>query len=58
MTQKQLELAAKHGTPSEFADGVWRAYNDGYLGSEEGSAAAAQKAIDEYRREWFLAGQG
>ena len=45
MSEKQEELAAKHGTPKEFAAAVWRA-----LG--EISIDEALAAIAKYEQEW------
>lgn len=40
------EIASKHGTPTEFANAVWRAVGD-FI-----SVAEAEEAIAKFNREW------
>jgi hypothetical protein len=49
LTEKQMQLKKKHGTPKEFADAVFNAVGDI-------SVAEAREAIDKYNAEWFTAG--
>ena len=49
-TEAQKAMAAKSGTPDEFAVGVNRAADDLYCTSAEADAA-----ISKYRREWVEA---
>ncbi len=47
MTEKQKELAEKHGTPEQFEKAIWKAYTDLFL-----SATEAWSAIRSYQYEW------
>lgn len=45
MTKKELER--RHGTPEEFAEAVWQAYDHQVVTSQE-----ARDAVFEYWQEW------
>lgn len=51
LTDAQVRLKRKHGTPKQFADAVFNAVGDI-------SIAEARAAIDKYNKEWFEAGAG
>jgi len=46
LSKRQLALAKKHGTPSQFASACYDAV-PGYISMDE-----ARAAIDKYNREW------
>jgi 3-methyladenine DNA glycosylase/8-oxoguanine DNA glycosylase len=46
----RAEIAAKHGTPAEFEEAVWRAVGQ-FI-----SVAEAQEAIERFKRDWEEAG--
>jgi hypothetical protein len=46
MSQKQSELAKKHGTPAEFAQAVYKAV-PGFISMDE-----ARESIERYNQEW------
>ncbi|HHT9146454.1 MAG: hypothetical protein Q7J12_00115 [Syntrophales bacterium] len=50
MTEKQRELADKHGTPEQFEKAIWEAYADLFI-----TAPEAWEAIMAYQNEWALA---
>ena len=51
LTDAQIKLARKHGTPAEFAVACW------YACPAEISADEAEAAIAKYQREWDKAGK-
>ena len=51
MTDKQKELAKKHGTPKQFANAIWKAHDDLFITRIE-----AIRAIEHYQKEWAEAG--
>ena len=53
MTNRQKELAEKHGTPEQFEKAIWKAWDDLFISSNEADAA-----IKKYRAEWDAAGTG
>ena len=53
MTDRQKELAYKHGTPEQFEKAIWKAWDDLFITSDEADAA-----IKKYRAEWDAAGTG
>ena len=53
MTDRQKELAEKHGTPEQFEKAIWKAWDDLFITSGEADAA-----IKKYRAEWDAAGTG
>ena len=53
MTDRQKELAEKHGTPEQFEKAIWKAWDDLFISSNEADAA-----IKKYRAEWDAAGTG
>jgi len=52
MTEQQLKLVEKHGTPEQFEEAVWNAYDTLFITEME-----ATTAIDHYKREWKKAGK-
>jgi hypothetical protein len=52
MTQKQLDLYLKNGSPADFADCCWEAANQLMITDDE-----ARLAIDHYRAEFEEAGR-
>jgi hypothetical protein len=53
VTNRQKELAEKHGTPEQFEKAIWKAWDDLFISSNEADAA-----IKKYRAEWDAAGTG
>ena len=51
MTEKQEELAEKHGTPEQFEKAIWKACDDLTITTQEAVAA-----INGYKYEWTQAG--
>jgi hypothetical protein len=49
-TEKQWELAHKHGTPAEFAEATYKAV-PGFISMDE-----ARAAIEKYNKNWSEAG--
>lgn len=49
LTERQLELQARHGTPEKFTEAIFNALGEISIGE-------AQKAIALYRSEWSAAG--
>ena len=53
VTDRQKELAEKHGTPEQFEKAIWKAWEVVFISSNE-----ANVAIQKYRAEWAGAGRG
>jgi hypothetical protein len=50
VTDRQKELAEKHGTPEQFEKAIWKAWEDVFITANEANAA-----IQKYRAEWACA---
>jgi hypothetical protein len=50
VTDRQKELAEKHGTPEQFEKAIWKAWDDLFL-----TSSVADAAIKRYRSEWDAA---
>ena len=50
MTNKQQNLAGKHGTPEQFEKAIWKAWADLFITTKE-----AIRAIEKYNNEWKMA---
>lgn len=51
MTEKQKELADRHGTPPQFAEAAYKAVPD-FISMDE-----ARVAVEEYNGKWEVAGK-
>ena len=51
MTEKQKQLAERHGTPEQFEKAIWKAWDDLLITSGEADAA-----IKKYHAKWDAAG--
>ena len=52
MTNKQKELAEKHGTPEQFEKAIWKACDDLTITTKEAVAT-----INGYKYEWLSAAE-